>query len=289
MVELVETVIVGGGQAGLSMSYYLKQSGREHLILEQADQPIDAWRNQRWDSFTLVTPNWTFQIPGMEYQGNDLNGFMPRKEIVAAFDQHIHRNQFPIRCNTRVTAVDPRPNGYQVQTSSGTMDARNVVVATGLFQSQRIPNWAANLSKDILQVRSGQYRSPESLPEGAVLVVGAGQTGCQIAEELYQAGRKVYLTVGKAGRFPRRYRGKDATEWLRMVGFFDRTPNMLNSPRERFLGAPQISGKNGGHSLNLHVFAREGVTLLGHLLGGEGTQVQIAPDLKEFPCSDRSV
>ncbi|MDD5370457.1 MAG: NAD(P)-binding domain-containing protein [Anaerolineaceae bacterium] len=281
MRESIETIIIGGGQAGLSLGYFLKQLGIEHLILEQAGQPVDTWRNQRWDSFTLVTPNWTFQIPGMEYQGNDPHGFLPREEIVAAFDQHIHRNRFPIRCNTRVTAVDLQPNGYRVETSQGTLDARNVVIATGLFQTPRIPPWAAGIPPDIFQVSSNQYRNPDALPEGAVLVIGSGQSGCQIAEELYQAGRVVYLSVGAAPRIPRRYRGKDAVEWLKLLGFFERTPAMLKSPAERFMGTPQLSGKGGGRSLNLHVFAREGVRLLGHFVDAQGYRARFAPDLKE--------
>jgi putative flavoprotein involved in K+ transport len=155
-----------------------------------------------------------------------------------------------------------------------------VIIASGLYQKPKIPAYGANLPADIVQVASGQYRNPQALPEGAVLVVGSSQSGCQIAEELYQAGRKVYLCTGTAGRAPRRYRGKDIFEWLALAGYLDRTPEKLPSLRARFAGNPQVSGKDGGHTLNVHQFYRDGVTLLGHIQGAQDGRVYLAPDLK---------
>jgi len=280
--DRIETVIVGAGQAGLAMSYHLKHYGREHVVLEQAAQAGSVWRRERWDSFTLVTPNWAFRIPGVEYNGADRDGFMPRDQVVACFDQYVERFQPPIRYNTHVLAVEPLDSkGYRVQTPERTFEAKNVVIATGFFQRPKIPPFAASLSPGITQLHSSAYRNPESLPAGAVLVVGSAQSGCQIAEELYQRGRQVFLCTGSAGRVPRRYRGKDVIEWLDQVGLFDLTPEQLPPGMSKFGAIPHISGTNGGHTLNLHQFARDGVTLLGHLRGAAGDKIALAPDLHE--------
>lgn len=281
--EKIETIIVGGGQAGLATSYHLKQLGREHVIFEAADKPAHAWRNDRWDSFTFVTPNWTIQLPGAHYDGADPDGFLPKDEVVAYFEQYVEKFNLPVRFKTSVLEVALMENGsgYQVQTSGGTFQAKNVVMATGSFQKPKIPAFSANIPAGIMQLHSGQYRNPNQLPDGAVLVVGSAQSGMQIAEELYQSGRKVYLCTGAAPRVPRRYRGRDIVIWLADTGFFDQTVNKLPSPKARFVGNPQVSGKDGGHSLNLHQFARDGVKLFGHIAGAQNGKVMFSPDLKE--------
>lgn len=283
MNQKIETVIIGGGQAGLATSYYLTQNGREHIVLEKAAQAGNAWRNERWDSFTLVTPNWSFRLPGAVYQGNQPDEFMPRDEIVACFEQYIEHFQLPIHYGAQVSSVEPNAagQGYLVTTETAVYETQNVVMATGLFQRPRIPSFSADLSAGTSQLHSSQYRNPRALPDGAVLVVGSAQSGCQIAEELYQSGRKVYLSVGSTGRGPRRYRGKDIYEWLELTGFLNRPVSMLPSPKARFAGNPHVSGRDGGHSLNLHQFVRDGVTLLGRLQGANQDTVQLAPDLKE--------
>jgi putative flavoprotein involved in K+ transport len=279
--EHIDTIIVGAGQAGLATSYYLQQQGREHLVLEQSARPAHVWHDQRWDSFTLVTPNWSLKMPGAAYDGPDPDGFLSRDEIVAYFDRYVDQFQMPVRYNTRVTAVEARNgNGYRVTTPEQTFAADNVVIATGYEQHPRIPSAAASLSPAITQVHSSRYRNPQSLPDGAVLVVGSAQSGCQIAEELYQQGRQVFLCVGGAGRAPRRYRDNDIFTWLYRCGFFDITPDKLPMPRERF-AAPHVSGTMGGHTLDLHQFARDGVRLLGHLRGAAGEKITLAPDLHE--------
>lgn len=279
--EQVETVIVGGGQAGLATSYCLTQQGYEHVVLEQAAQAANPWRNDRWDSFTLVTPNWTLKMPGAEYNGADRDGFMPRDEVVAYFERYVERFELPVQYNTRVLSIQPADRtGYRVITPERTFQAKNVVLATGLEQQPKIPSTANAFSAGITQIHSGAYRNPESLPPGAVLVVGSAQSGAQIAEELYRRGRQVFLCVGSAGRAPRRYRGKDVVEWLYQIGFFDITPDKLPVPKEKF-ATPHVSGSNGGHTLNLHQFARDGVTLLGHLRGAASDTISLAPDLHE--------
>jgi putative flavoprotein involved in K+ transport len=277
--ERIDTVIVGGGQAGLSTSYHLKQQGQEHVVLEQAAKAGNVWRNERWDSFTLVIPNWAVRLPGAEYDGPDRNGFMPKEEIVSMFERYAERFALPVRYNTRVLAIEPVDGGgYKIETNSGTIMANNVVIATGMEQLPKIPAFAETLSPDITQMHSSKYRNPQSLPEGAVLVVGSAQSGAQIAEELQQSGRKVYLSTSRAGRAPRRYRGKDTLEWLFMLGFFDTPAEKMPFPAEHFT-VPHVSGTRGGHTLNLHQFARDGMTLLGHVRGIDGYKVTLAPDL----------
>jgi len=271
----IETLIIGGGQAGLAVSYFLKQGGREHLIVDAADKAAHAWRDDRWDSFTLVTPNWSFRLPGAEYAGPDPHGFMARDEVVACFESYIDRYDLPLHFGVRALSVEREDSGYQVETSQGSWKVKNVVIAAGLYQKPKIPPYGAEIPDDILQIHSGQYRSPQALPPGAVLVAGSGQSGCQIVEELYQSGRKVYQCVGSAGRAPRRYRGRDTFEWLSLCGFLDRTPDRLPSPRARFAGNPQLSGKDGGHTLNLHQFYRDGVTLLGRIQGAKDGVLQL--------------
>jgi len=279
--QRVETAVIGGGQAGLAISYYLTRGGRSHVVLEKAVRPANAWRNQRWDSFTLVTPNFQVRMPGAEYTGPDPYGFMSRAEVIEYLETYVARFQLPVRCGVEVREVERLAGAYRLVTSAGTLRAENVVVATGLYQSPKIPPYSAALPGGIRQLHSMDYRNPASLPAGAILVVGTGQSGAQIAEELYQAGREVFLSVGSAGRVPRRYRGRDINDWLTRMGLFDVKVQELTSPADKFAAHPQISGKNGGESLNLHQFARDGVRLLGHVRGVSGGELLIAPDLHE--------
>jgi putative flavoprotein involved in K+ transport len=280
--EKIETIIVGGGQAGLSTSYHLKQLGCEHVIFEAAEKPAHAWRNDRWDSFTLVTPNWSIQLPGAHYDGNDPDGFLNKAEIVAYFEHYVEKFDLPVQFNTSVLEVAPNEgSGYRVTTNKKSYQANNVVIATGSFQKPKIPAYSANIPENILQLHSGHYRNPNQLPEGAVLIVGAAQSGMQIGEELYQNGHKVYLSTGFAPRVPRRYRGRDIVTWLIGTGFFDQTVDKLPSPKARFAANPQATGRDGGHNLNLHQFVRDGVTLFGHIAGAQDGKVMFAPDLHE--------
>lgn len=279
MAEKIQTLIIGGGQAGLALSHYLTQAGHEHVVWEAAAAAGGAW-HQRWDSFTLVTPNWTIRLPGQEYTGDDPDGFLPRAEIVAMFERYAA--PLPVYYGRRARSVRKTEAGYLVESEAQTCQAANVVIATGTFQSPKLPAFSAELPAGVLQIHSGQYRSPAALPEGAVLVLGTGQSGCQIAEELYQHGRRVYLSAGSTGRAPRRYRGQDTFWWLTECGFFDQTADKLPSPKARFAGNPQLSGARGGHSLNLHQFAREGVTLLGRVQGAHDGRIGFAPNLKEM-------
>jgi putative flavoprotein involved in K+ transport len=280
--EQLNTVVIGGGQAGLSISYYLTEQGREHVVLEK-DRPGEAWRSRKWDSFTLVTPKRQMQLPGLAYQGDDPHGFMTRDEVVDTIDEFIASFHPPLRLGVEALSVEGRElgGGFKVDTDAGPLEASNVVVATGTFQRPKIPAFSQAISPHVTQVHSSLYRNPDRLPPGAVLVVGSGQSGCQITEELYESGRKVYLSTSSVGRAPRRYRGKDFTWWLDNMGFVDRTVDQLDSPAERFDPNPHVTGKDGGHTLNLHQFALDGVTLLGHLEGATGATVHAADDLHE--------
>jgi putative flavoprotein involved in K+ transport len=277
----IDTVIIGGGQAGLAISYYLTQEGREHVALERAPAVANAWRNQRWDSFTLVTPNLQVRMPGAEYSGDDPYGFMSLAEVTEYFDNYIERFRLPVHCGVEVFSVEKVGDRYAVRTSEKNYKAENIVVATGLYQSPKIPPFSVEIPPSVLQLHSMEYKNPSTLPEGGVLVVGTGQSGAQIAQELYQSGRKVYLSIGSAGRVPRRYRRKDISDWFTRMGMFDTKVGELKSPQAKFAPHPQISGKNGGESLNLHQFARDGVVLLGHLHDARKGTLIIAPDLKE--------
>ena len=279
MTQRVQTLIVGGGQAGLAISYYLSQQDHENIVLEKARQPGSAWRNDRWDSFTLNTPNWSFKMPGGEYAGADPDGFMPRAEVVRTFESYLDRYRLPVQFGVQATSVEASNGGYLVKTDSESYKAKNVVIATGLYQQAKIPDLGARIPADIVQIPAGKYRNPAALPPGAVLVAGSAQTGCQIAEELYRSGRTVYLCTGRCGRAPRRYRGRDAMYWLDRVGYFNRTPAQLPSLQARFAGNPQLSGNDGGHDLNLHQFARDGVRLLGRLADARDGKIYLAPDL----------
>jgi putative flavoprotein involved in K+ transport len=280
--EFEETIIIGAGHSGLGIGYCLAQRKRSFIILEKGDALTPAWRS-RWDSFTLVLPNWTLQLPGYAYQGDNPDGFLTRDEMVQYLEGFAASFNPDIRFGSEVTAVEPAPGGgkFLVRTSNRTYTADNVIVATGTYQAPKLPAFHRDISADITQLHTSEYRNPDQLHAGAVLVVGSGQSGCQIVEELYQRGRKVYLCVGGAPRLPRTYRGKDSVKWLSEMGFFDMTVDRLSSPREKFAANPFLTGKDGGHSLDLHQFAKDGVVLLGRMRGAQGSQIYLAPTLME--------
>jgi putative flavoprotein involved in K+ transport len=283
MTTQIETIIIGGGQAGLATSYHLSRQRREHIVLEKADQPGNAWARDRWDSFCLNTPNWAFRLPGAEYDDGAPDAFMERTEIIARFKDYVQEFELPIRYGVTATAVEQNgaAGGYLVRAEDGDWEANNVVIATGIFQLPKRPSGTAGISPRITQLAASEYRNPDALPPGAVLVVGSAQSGCQIAEELYKSGRHVYLCTSSAGRAPRRYRGKDIFEWLDRGGFFNRPVESLPSPQAKYMALPHVTGNDGGHNLNLNQFSLDGVTLLGHWQSGDETTLHFAPDMYE--------
>lgn len=280
MAEHIDTIIIGGGQCGLSISYYLKEHNREHVIFEKAHQPASAWRNH-WDSFTLVTPNWMVNLPGAEYQGDHPDAFMDRTQVIAYFESYIKRFNLPVRYGIKVLSVEPCDAGYWVKTDQGDFTCANLVIAIGFYQQPKTPPFSENVSANIHQIHSDHYKNPQALPEGGVLVVGSAQSGSQIAEELNESGRQVYLSVSTAGRFPRRYRGLDAEVWMKKLGYFERTVDQLSPNEARFASSAHGTGKNGGHTINLHQFAKDGIILLGHLKNVAQDRAFLASDLKE--------
>jgi len=206
---------------------------------------------------------------------------MGRDKIINYFEEYIKRFELPIRYGIQVVSVESNGNKYLVKTNTSDFKAANVVIATGMYQHPKVPHVSKNISTEITQLHSSEYRNPEELPVGAVLVVGSAQSGCQIAEELYQSGRKVYLSVGKSGRFPRRYRRREITHWLDELGFYDMTADKLPSPKAKFAGSVHGTGKEGGHTINLHQFAKDGVILLGHIEVAQDYRIVLAPDLKD--------
>lgn len=280
MTEYSDVVIIGGGQAGLAIGYYLSQQKRDYIILEKAPFLASAWRS-RWDSFTLVTPSWSLNLPDLPPTDADPDGFLTREEVVTYLEDFAATYNPKIRFGVEVSSVEQvkGKSSYLLNTSGGSIEANNVVVATSTYQQPRIPDFAEEIPAEIDQFHTSEYQKPGALKDGGILVVGTGQSGCQIAEELYLSGRKVYLCVGSSPRAPRRYRGKDTTWWMNKMGLFDQTVDKLPSPKNRFNPSIHVSGKDGGRTLNLHQFARDGVVLLGHLTAVQDTSITIAPDL----------
>jgi putative flavoprotein involved in K+ transport len=287
MPERVETVVIGGGQAGLALSYCLTRLGHEHVVLERG-RLAERWRSERWDSLTLLSPNWMTQLPGRGYQGNDPDGFVGRDWVVQFLEDYAAAFEAPLRCGVQAESVQPDDGGshYLVRTSdlahgsTATIAARNVVVATGAFQHPKIPPLSATLPAGIRQLSSRDYRNPAQLPPGAVLVVGSGGSGSQIADELCEHGRTVYLSIGRCQRWPRRYRGKDIWTWLNDMGLLDEVG------RRHYIDPSYgctavLTGVRGGYDLDYDRFAAAGVTLLGHLQGYENGTLRIADDLQE--------
>ncbi|MEP7040314.1 MAG: NAD(P)/FAD-dependent oxidoreductase [Chloroflexota bacterium] len=289
MVDLpsfTHTVVIGAGQAGLIMSHHLRQSGREHVILDRREQLGGGWQD-RWDAFQLVSPNFGTSLPGFAYAGSDPDGYMTRDEIAGRIAAYAGVIDAPVVLGTAVTrlGLDPNRSGrFLVETSRGPVRAEEVVVATGAFQMPRIP--ANALHPAVHQLHAHDYRNERQLPPGGVLLVGSGQTGVQLAEELHEAGRQVTISVGHCGRVPRRYRDRDFFWWLRSlvldgprVGAELSNVEDLPDPRAKFACNPHLSGHGGGHDTNLRLFAAEGIRLVGRFDRADAHRASFAGDL----------
>ena len=273
-----DVLVIGAGQGGLAVSWFLTRLGIEHVVLERSSI-ASSWREHRWDSFCTVTPNWSLRLPGAEYAGDDPDGFLSRDALVRHFEAWARSFDAPVRCGVEARAVRPAGADFEVATSEGPFRARNVVVATSTYQHPHVPAVSARLPSRLEQLTPHEYKHPGMLPPGAAMVVGSGQTGCQIAEELHGAGREVFLCVGRAGRLPRRYRGRDCIEWQRDMGYLDRTPDRLDRPEDRFRGDPHLTGRDGGYTISLHEFHRRGLRLLGRLVACEGERARFDGEL----------
>jgi putative flavoprotein involved in K+ transport len=278
MTDRCGVVVVGAGQAGLAVSHELTQAGVAHVVLEKG-KVAQTWRG-RWDSFCLVTPNWSVQLPGRPYDRDDPDGFMLRDELVGYFERYAECFDAPVQEGVEVTSLQPRPDGgFVLETSAGELPAQTVVLSTGAYQRPHRPAAAAALPAGLLQIDVEDYRNPAELPPGPLLVIGSGQSGCQIAEELHEAGRGVFLACGRAGWAPRRIGDRDLFWWLLEVGDLDDPLTSLASPAARLAANVQATGHGGGHDLHYRTLRRMGVTLLGHFLGAEDRHARFAPDL----------
>ena len=280
MSDKVDVLVVGAGQAGLAVSHELKQAGVAHIVLERG-RIGQSWRG-RWDSFCLVTPNWFVQLPGHPYDGRDPDGFMHRDEIVAYLERYAAGSDAPVREGIEVTSLRAGGGGFLVETSAGQIEARTVVLTAGAYQRPHRPAGAVALPAELLQIDVEDYRRPAELPAGPVLVVGSGQSGCQIAEELFNAGRDVFLACGRAPWFPRRLGDRDLTWWAHETGFLDAPVGSLPNPAARLAANVQATGARGGHDLHYRTLRQLGVVLLGHFLGADGHRARFAPDLGEI-------
>ncbi|MEM9567520.1 MAG: MSMEG_0569 family flavin-dependent oxidoreductase [Cyanobacteria bacterium P01_E01_bin.34] len=275
----VPSIIIGGGQAGLSIGYCLKEHGINSIIFEK-HKIAHAWRSQRWDSFCLVTPNWQCQLPGFHYNGSDPDGFMVKPDIVKFIEDYSASFNAPVKEGVEVTNVKRLGKQYCVSTSIGEYTADSVIVATGGYHTPIIPRIAERLPEGITQIHSSVYKNPDRLPDGAVLVVGSGQSGCQIAEDLHFAGREVYLSVGSAPRSPRMYRGKDVVDWLDRMGYYDTPIDSYDNPGQvRKKTNHYLTGRDGGREINLRKLALDGMTLAGRLQRIESSTIYFKRDL----------
>ncbi|MDE8346328.1 MAG: FAD-dependent oxidoreductase [Acidocella sp.] len=304
-----QIIIIGGGQAGLSLAWHMQQAGIDYLVIERAEA-FHAWKHQRWDSFCLVTPNWQCKLPGYEYPGNEPDGFMVKAEIirfVEGFKASFNPN---VLTNTEVLSLTPDANGFALETSApqhfaletsapqrfaletsapqrfaletsaGAFTATQVCIATGGYHKPITPRMAERLPPRLRQIHANQYRNPAQLPDGAILVVGTGQSGCQIAEDLHLAGRRVHLAVGSAPRVSRVYRGRDIVNWLHDMGHYDLA--ISDHPMQegvRGKANHYVTGRGGGRDIDLRKFATEGMRLHGHLASVNAEIIGFAPDL----------
>jgi putative flavoprotein involved in K+ transport len=282
METAMDTIVVGGGQAGLSVSWHLKQVGREHVVIDRG-RIGDTWRN-RWDSFCLVSPNNLCRLPGFPYDGVDPHGFMRRDEIVDYIERYATSFDPPYRAGVEVERISAGkgPGRFELKTSDGVLTARNLVITVGTHQHPNIPAWHEDLPDGVNGIHTLDYRNAAGLADGAVFIVGSGQSGCQVAEDMHLSGRAVHLAVGNAGRIPRRYRGRDIFEWDVATGYM--TMPVEQHPKGtaiRFKAHPHLSGRDGGRTIDLRQMALDGIRLHGKVLGIEGGCFRLSGDLAE--------
>jgi putative flavoprotein involved in K+ transport len=281
LAERHQAVVIGAGQAGLSMSWHLMQSGIDHVVLER-DSIGHDWRDRRWDNFTLVTPNWQCDLPGFPYDRGDPHGFMTRDEVHRFVLDYAESFGPPVREGVAVTGLrQAQAGGFDIDTTTGGLHAAQVVVATGGYQKPRLPRLSDRLPADVFQLHSADYRGGHQLPEGGVLVVGSGQSGAQIAEDLHLEGRAVHLVTGTAPRCARFYRGRDCVAWLSEMGTYDvPIEAQTGGIAKRENTNHYMTGRGGGRDIDLRAFAREGMSLYGRLVGVDESVLALAPTLE---------
>jgi putative flavoprotein involved in K+ transport len=266
-----DTVVIGGGQAGLAMSHHLSSGNRDHVVLERG-RIAQRWHGERWDSLRFQFPNWTMALPGIAYDGSEPNAFAHYRDVAEFIESYARHIEAPVRTGVEVIRLQHTASGrFRLETSAGDLIARHVVVATGPFQRPLVPGIAAQFPARLTQIHAVDYRSPATLPAGAVLVVGSGASGGQIAEELLSAGRTVYLSISHHRRVPRRYRGRDLFWWLTELGRFDVTVESFADKRPP--ATALITGVDGGYDVDLRHFAANGGHVLGRLRDADDEQL----------------
>jgi putative flavoprotein involved in K+ transport len=278
--EKKDVIIVGGGHAGLSASYFLKKAGINHVVLEKG-KIAQSWHTQRWDSFHLVLPNWTLRLPGFNYSGTQPDGFLDLKSTIQYIEDFSASFDPPVVSGVEVLRLEEKSTGFFLSTTAGDFQSRAVIVATGPFQMPVIPEFGSKIPKTIQQMHSSNYRNPMHLLEGGVVVVGTGQSGAQIAEELQASGRKVFLSVSRCGARPRSYRGKDCVWWMNQQGFYDRTSESLSTGQSKLACNVPLTGYDGGRDIDLREFAQRGINLIGKITGIDAGKLEIAQNLRE--------
>jgi len=278
-VNYIDTLVIGGGQAGLAMSRCLSDRSVDHVIVERG-RVAERWRTERWDSLRLLTPNWQTRLPGFRYSGPEPDSYMSMAQLIDFFEQYAASFDAPIQSDTAVLAVERAGSQFRVQTSRGTWLARHVVVATGYSDLPLIPPLARRLSPRVVQIVPTQYRNPAQLPPGGVLVVGASATGVQLADDIHASGRRVTLAVGRHQRLPRTYRGRDILWWLDTMGVFDATEeDVFNVQTSRSQTSLQLVGRSDIPSLDIVFLKRHGVRVLGRLVDAQYEQATFDDDL----------
>jgi putative flavoprotein involved in K+ transport len=273
MAETIDTVVVGAGHAGLALSSCLAKKGIDHVVLERGDI-AQRWRSERWDSLVFQFPNWSLQLPGYAYEGGNPDGYASKDEFIRFLETYASIIRAPVRSGTEVLALSDSKDGRSMtlETSRGIIHASNVVVATGPFQAPKIPAASRDLPPETFQIHARDYRNPAQLPPGAVLVVGSGASGTQIAEELHRSGRKVFLAVGRFHKTPRRYRGLDFYWWFGKLGYWH-TPLTAMPPEAKSLRFV-VTAVDGGHDVDLRQYAADGIVLAGRLKSVDGQKVE---------------
>ncbi|MDX1576993.1 MAG: NAD(P)-binding domain-containing protein [Gemmatimonadota bacterium] len=273
------TVVIGAGHAGLAMSRCLAERSIDHVVLERGEV-ANSWKTERWDSLRLLTPNWQSRLPDFEYEGDDPDGFRDMPETIAFLERYAEASQAPVETHTNVTSVRRANGGYEVATDRGPWHARAVVIASGACNIPNVPSLAKLVPEDISQLTPMEYRNPDQLEEGGVLVVGASATGTQIADEVQRSGRPVTIAVGEHVRVPRVYRGRDIKWWMDLVGVLDeRYTEYDNVERVRNLPSLQLTGSDSRRTLDLNALTDIGVKLIGRLAGIAGSTAQFSGSL----------
>lgn len=282
MKTFYDVVIIGAGQAGLSASYYLTQQKINHLIIEKDNVVASSWRNRKWDSFTLVTPNSMNQLPDFPCSQFNDDAFLNKAQVCQYIEDFAASFNAPVKFGITATKVFKNDEGiFEVIIGNDTLLCKKVIIATSTFNQPSIPSIASNLPNSIKQLHSSNYKNPHSLPEGSVLVVGTAQSGAQITQELVEYGHNVFCTTSKVPKSQRRYRGKDISQWARLIGLLDKKSASLKEMNGRFPASPQITGKNGGSTIHLSALMRQGLTLVGRLTNASNEYLTFSDDVAE--------